>query len=123
VQDELLDALAPGSVKAWIESPPPWLEVRTPASSNITFEAPLDDGERQAITLAYASGPNASLLIDERAGRNEAERLGLQITGTLGVLLIAHHRGLLDIRESIGHLRATTFKATDSLIEEFLKLV
>jgi predicted nucleic acid-binding protein len=35
------------------------------------------------------------LLIDERLGRREAVRLGLSITGVLGVLLIAKNRGLI----------------------------
>lgn len=33
--------------------------------------------------------------IDERIGRNVAERMGLKVTGTLGVLLKARQQGLI----------------------------
>jgi predicted nucleic acid-binding protein len=120
VQDEMLSYLAPPSVRSWIGDPPRWLEVRTPVRSDIPLDPELDEGEREAILLAHASGENASLLIDERVGRREAARLGLQVTGTLGILLTAHKRGLLDMRVAIERLRATTFKASDALLHEFL---
>ena len=35
------------------------------------------------------------MLIDERAGRTAAKRLGLRVTGLVGVLIEARERGLL----------------------------
>ena len=35
------------------------------------------------------------VIIDERKGRRYARRLGLPLTGTLGVLLLAKERGLI----------------------------
>ena len=35
------------------------------------------------------------LLIDERIGRNLAERMGLKVTGTLGILLKAQQQGMI----------------------------
>ena len=48
--------------------------------------------------------------------------MGLQIIGTLGVLLEAHNRNLLDLRVAIERLRLTTFKASDSLLQKFIDL-
>lgn len=54
----------------------------------------LDEGEKWTLHAAHQAGA-ALLLIDERIGRNLAERMGLKITGTLGVLLKARQQGLI----------------------------
>ena len=56
--------------------------------------ADLDAGERDALTLAVTLRADL-VIIDELAGRAEAARLGLTITGTVGVLIEAKRRGLL----------------------------
>lgn len=53
----------------------------------------LGAGEAQAIALAFSE--DTLLLIDDRAGRAAARRLGLAITGTVGVLLQAKQAGLI----------------------------
>jgi predicted nucleic acid-binding protein len=122
VQDEMLDRSAPAVVRSWINNPPRWLEVRTPGHIDTRLDQALDDGELEAITLAQNSGHDTLLLIDELPGRQEAVRMGLQIIGTLGVLLEAHKRSLLDLRVAIDRLRLTTFKASDSLLQKFIDL-
>lgn len=54
----------------------------------------LDLGERAAITLALAT-PDAVVLLDDLAARRVAVRLGLQVRGTLGVLISAKEEGLI----------------------------
>ncbi len=54
----------------------------------------LDRGEAEAIALSVELSAKV-LLIDEAAGRNEAERLGLEVTGLLGVLIRAKEKGLI----------------------------
>lgn len=51
----------------------------------------LDEGEAQALSLAQALG--CGLLMDERRGRQEAQRQGLPLFGVLGVLLQAKRLG------------------------------
>lgn len=48
----------------------------------------LDDGEKHTIEAALAMQASVTI-IDEKLGRNFAEYLGLNVTGTLGVLLKA----------------------------------
>lgn len=54
----------------------------------------LDRGEASAIALALeVSG--CVIVLDERKGRNMARALGLSVTGTLGMLVKAKHKGLI----------------------------
>ncbi len=54
----------------------------------------LDQGEKQTILLAKKNVSD-KVIIDERIGRQVAEYLGLNITGTLGVLIKARTLGLI----------------------------
>lgn len=54
----------------------------------------LDAGEKWTLHAARQAKAKL-LLIDERIGRNLAERMGLKVSGTLGVLLKAHQQGLI----------------------------
>jgi len=57
------------------------------------------------------------LLMDERKGRAVAGRMGLSVTGTIGVLVETALKGLIDFDEVIGVLRAqTNFRAGDAVI-------
>lgn len=77
------------------ETLPVWLEVIAPKMIPSTvLEAGLDAGETEAIALALELLPDA-LLIDERLGRRLAQRHGLQVTGLLGLLLLAKNSGLI----------------------------
>lgn len=54
----------------------------------------LDAGEASSIALA-AETPNSKILIDEKKGRRIAESMGLDVTGTVGVLLDAIDKGIM----------------------------
>jgi uncharacterized protein len=54
----------------------------------------LDQGEAEVLALAVEHKARL-VVIDERKGRRYARRLGLPLTGTLGVLLLAKEDGLI----------------------------
>ncbi len=83
VASELPDRAAPAIVREWITKPPTWVDVRPVTSEAVsTVTDDLDLGERAAIALAETMHADL-LLIDEAAGRAEAKRRHLRVTGTL----------------------------------------
>lgn len=83
----------------------------------------LDDGEREAIALAIRL--QALLIIDEAEGRAAAMKLGVKLTGTLGVLVQATRQGFVShLKLELDRLMtATNFRCADELIAEALKEV
>jgi predicted nucleic acid-binding protein len=88
---ELAHAHTPEAVKRWIGSRPAWLEVLRPTLPSPDVMPHLDRGERDALLLALETKADL-VLMDERDGVEEAARLGLTATGTLGVLDRAERR-------------------------------
>ncbi len=73
---------------SWIQVTP----LHTPEYA-LTF-SDLDAGEAEVLALAVEQAARL-VIIDERKGRRYAKRLGLPVTGTLGVLLAAKARGMI----------------------------
>lgn len=118
VAQELSVGSAPDSVRAWIASPPSWVNVHPLAPEAIAaITDDLDLGERAAIALAEMVHAEL-LLIDEAAGRAEARRRHLRVTGTLGVLRTAAEFGLVNVPDLLTRLRATTFYVDEALIHD-----
>ena len=65
-------------------SRPAWLEVARPTLPSPDLMPHLDRGERDALLLALEMKADR-VLMDERDGVEEAARLGLTVTGTLGM--------------------------------------
>jgi predicted nucleic acid-binding protein len=117
VEEELHDEDAPCVVRAWIESPPIWLEIIDPPGGG---PSALDEGEAAVIALAIALHADL-VLIDERKGAKFARRQGPRVTGTLGVLEFAAQAGLVDFTEAAERLRLTTFRSPVDLLEAMLR--
>ncbi len=65
----------------------------------------LEKGEAQAISLSVELNADL-LLIDEKKGRTIAQQFGLQITGLLGILLLAKQKKLIDsVKKTMDNLR------------------
>ena len=109
VSSEMRHRGAPSLLRRWIEENPDWIEVRSVQVPDDPRLAVLDPGEREAIALAQQT-PGSLLIIDDGAGRAEARRRGIRITGLLGVIRDAGLRGLLDFDAALRKLRDTDFR-------------
>jgi predicted nucleic acid-binding protein len=109
--------LAPLTVRNWIGGPPACLELHD--TSGLPEISGLDEGETAAIALAEFLHADI-LLIDEREGSHAAQRIGLLVTGTLGILDLAADQALIDFAASIRRLESTTFRRPMALLEKLL---
>jgi predicted nucleic acid-binding protein len=64
-------------------------------SDRVDLSRSLGPGERSVLTWALSAGSEALCVLDDAAARIEARRLGLALTGTLGVVLRAKLAGKL----------------------------
>jgi predicted nucleic acid-binding protein len=93
VRDEFL-ATGDDNRRAALEAAP-WLRcVAVNDPRRVMAHTSLDLGEAEALALAEETSAQL-LVMDERKGRRLARRLGIPITGTIGVLLLAKERLLL----------------------------
>lgn len=122
VRDEVLgaDPALPGLADLRRAFTAAWLEVRDVGHSAELTQAlaELDPGESQAIVLAKSAAAD-TLLIDERRGRSYAQREGLQVLGTIGILRTARDRGLIPAATPLlDQLRAQGFRVSSDLLEQ-----
>ena len=75
---------------------PPFFSVRDPSDSSReqSLLLELDSGEASSIALALETD-GCRIIIDEKKGRRVAFSLGLDVTGTIGILLDASAKGLI----------------------------
>lgn len=115
----------PGSAEVQAAS---WLEVKLIANREVVerlrSEVKLDPGESEAIALALELEAEL-LLIDERRGRAEADRLGIKITGLLGILVEAKRKNLIvAVKPLMDALIATSdFRVSSALYAQILNIV
>lgn len=101
---------------AWIEIE----NIKNPDSR--AFFVDLDDGEAEVLILAKEQ--NADLVVmDEIMGRQYAKQLGFNLTGTLGILLKAKDKGLINsLREILTELIEKGTWLNPKLISKVIKL-
>jgi predicted nucleic acid-binding protein len=82
--------------------------------------ATLAAGEREALSLALELHA-AHVVVDEKAARQAAVALGLNVVGTVGVLLAAKRKGLIpNVRPHLDDLVRQGFWLSPRLVEQAL---
>jgi uncharacterized protein len=91
-------------------------EISDPSVAGVLDE--LDEGERQAIALAFLLGKDGLLLMDDYAGRQAARKLQVSITGLVGLLLLAKGKGLIEhVGPLVAGLREAGYWFSDEVAE------
>ena len=89
--------------------------------SRVTRKVGLEQGEAEVIILAREKGIQ-HVLIDEKVARLQANVLGLNVIGTLGVLLMAKKKGLLNsIKPAIAKILENGIWIKDEIVVGILK--
>lgn len=120
-----IDPPVPGTLEV---QDAPWLEVKQVVDGEVVKrlqgEVRLDSGESEAIALALELNADL-LLIDERRGRAEADRLGLKITGLLGILVEAKRKNLITAVKPIldALIAMSEFRVSPALYNQILEIV
>ena len=69
----------------------------------------VDPGESEAIVLAYEKG--LRIILDDRKAREVAQRLGVHVTGTVGLIIKAKQEGVIaEVRPLLDTLDANHFR-------------
>ena len=80
----------------------------------------LGQGESEAISLAMEMQANL-VLLDDRKARTQAEFMGLNVSGTIGVLIQACRKGLVrDLEQVLDELKVKGFRIGDKVYFEAL---
>lgn len=88
------------------------------------YRAKLHAGEVETMILAQQSSVNADLVIlDDKAARNTAKYLGLNVTGTMGVLVKAKQKNIIsEVRPILDDIVRKGFYISDKVIQSVLKI-
>jgi predicted nucleic acid-binding protein len=91
-------------------------KVKNPMVKLLIQDLNLGEGEAESIALAYETG--LRLVLDDLKARKAAEKLGLTITGTIGILLKAESLALIDSAyEKAKELKDKGFYISDQLLD------
>ena len=92
-------------------------KIKSPLIRLLVSELNLGRGEAEVIALASKNGMKT--IIDDLKARKIAEKLGLKVTGTIGVLLRAESLGLIKSAfEKIKELKEKGFYVSDELLND-----
>ncbi len=120
VWEEFRRPETPEAVRAWVAQPPAWLEIRPVKRKPDPAVQNLGAGEREAIALAEELHADR-LIMDDRAARRIATQRNLIVIGTLGVLVEAAERGLIDFSDATARLQQTSFYVSPEVLNALLQ--
>jgi predicted nucleic acid-binding protein len=119
IATELRAEGAPVQVRQWIEQTPTWLEIAPNPYTIPEVLQTLHSGEQAAIALVLERRADL-LIVDEKAAREIAQRLGIRVTGVVGILKVAAKRQLIEPSQVVQKLRQTNFRVSNQLLQQLL---
>jgi predicted nucleic acid-binding protein len=85
------------------------------------LEREVDCGEASALALSFEI-ENAIVILDDQKARKPAEKLKINYTGTLGLILRAKLVGIIpSVKELIEKIKNTNFRFSEEIIAQILK--
>ena len=85
------------------------------------LELQIDKGESSAIALALET-PDSVVILDDYKARKIAERLGVTLTGTIGVIIKAKLNGTISsIKPILEKIKQTDFRLSGEIETQALK--
>ncbi len=116
----------PASVEAECRlQPANWMLVKNPSSPQLamSLRSRLGNGESDAIALAVELTADR-IILDDRRARSAAKSLGLNVIGTVAVLVAARRQGLIpNLSDALEELVETGFFVATDIIESALRAV
>ena len=102
----------------------PWVvEIHPSQAITISILLELDKGEKYTLQMAKELKADR-VIIDEKIGRDVAEYLGLEVTGTLGILLKAKQNGWAEsFTESANAMSDQGIHYNKTLIKKLAKVI
>lgn len=117
--------ITPEIAKEYGLETPDWIRVEQ-VNDKLKFKLlnlELDEGESSGIALALEN-ESSLLIIDEKKGRGIAKKLGIKITGLLGVMIRAKETGVVErIQPLIEKLEKVDFRMPARLKAQILKRI
>lgn len=105
------------------ETLPDWVKIKkvTDTYKQQLLELQLDKGESSAIALALEI-PESTIILDDIKARKIASRLGINYTGTIGVIIKAKLKGIIpSIKPIIEKIKQTDFRISVEIELQALK--
>ncbi len=121
----LFDAIytTPQIAREFGQSLPNWVIVQEPATLSAIkkLNEYVDLGEASAIALAIEINSDY-IIIDDLAARKYAEKLGLNVKGSMGLLVSAKQKQLVPaIKPFLDEIEKTNFRVSKALIKSLLR--
>lgn len=105
------------------EALPEWVEIINVKDKlrQQLLELQIDKGESSAIALALETD-NSTIVLDDYKARKVASQLGLNYTGTIGVIIKAKLSGIIpSIKPLINKIKQTDFRLSAEIEQQALK--
>ncbi len=100
-----------------------WINVQR-ITNHLAFEVlstTLGAGESACIVLAFEIGADL-VILDDRQARLRAQMQGLNVTGTVGVLMVAAEQGKTEFEQALDSLLATGFRLSPAEFQRVMSL-